>query len=192
MGFIKSFIETVRGTPPVSTNRSKAVVEEAPLPLQGQQHASIQAPQPPVQLPVDQMPQTLADAIAYVRMGEPKSNYADVVTWHITCGEIRNQYKTHALNELRSVLQVINSDSLTETENAIDSALLKLQTLAPVDWVLDRRHMKDHADGSRSYRLIRHYAKINPNGAFAITDLKHETWLAQGSANGIAFVNPHE
>lgn len=190
MGFIKSLIQKVLGTTPVPTNRSKPVVEDAPLPPQGQQHALSQVPPPPVQLPVDQTPQTLADAIAYVRMGEPKSDYSDVVTWHNVCRQLRNKYKTHALNELHSLLHAISSDSLTQTEKAIDEALLKLQTLAPVDWVLDRRHMKDHSDGSRSYRLIGHYAKINPNGAFAITDLNHETWLAQESENGTAFVSP--
>lgn len=188
MGFIKSFIQKLLQTAPVPTNRIKPVMEDAPHPLQGQQPALILPPQPPVQVPIDQTPQTLADAIAYVRMGEPKSDYSDVVTWHTVCEQLRVKYKTHALNELCNLLHAINSDSLTHTENAIDQALLNLQTLAPVAWELDRRYMQNHSDGSRSYRLIGHYAKINLNGAFAITDLNHKIWFAQESANGTAFV----
>ncbi|WP_454728025.1 MULTISPECIES: hypothetical protein [Cupriavidus] len=171
------------------TNGSTPAVAAAPPP-QDQHLATIQTPQLPVRLRLDQFPQTLADAIAYVRMGEPTSNYSDVVTWHNICGQLRNQYKAHALSELHDLLKNISTGSIKETENAIDTALLDLRILAPVDWVLDRMHLKDLSDGSRSYRLIGHYAVINRNGAFAITDLNGVIWLNQTSASGAAFVSP--
>ena len=127
MSFIRSFIHKVLGAIPFLKKLNKPVIEEAPFPPHGQQDVLIQTPQPPVQLPVDQIPQTLAEAIAYVRMGEPKSSYSDVVTWHNICGQLRNKYKALALDELRGLLLAIHSDSLTETEKAIDKALLKLK-----------------------------------------------------------------
>lgn len=192
MGFIKSIKSVIQkqlGTTPASTNPNKLLAAEANIPRERQEHPLHQTPRPAVQLPIDQIPQTLADAIVYVRMSEPIDIY-DQITWHNICGQLRNQYKTQALQQLRRLLQAINSNSLAQTENAIDDALLKLQTLVPVVWVLERKHLKNLPDGSRSYRLIGHWAKINPSGAFAITDLNHKTWIAQASAIGTAFISP--
>lgn len=189
MGFIKSLIQKTLGTAPTPTSGSMPAMAAA-NPSQAQHLVEARAPQPRAQLPIDQIPQTLADAIAYVLMGEPKSDYSDVVTWHNTCDHLRNQYRGHALSELRELLNEISTSSLKETEDAIDIALLNLRMLAPVNWLLDRKHMKDHSDGSRSYRLIGHCAVINSNGAFAITDLNGVTWLNRPSERGTAFASP--
>lgn len=190
MWFIKLLIQKMLGAAPVPANGNGSAVVAA-SPSAGSATLVMQAPQPPVRLQIDQIPQTLEDAITYVRMGEP-TDYSDVVTWHNVCGQLRIRYKPHALNELANLLKNISMGSLRETENAIDTALLNLQMVAPVEWVLDRRHKKDHSDGSRSYRLIGHYAIINPNGAFAITDLNGVIWLDRASVCGTAFVNPLE
>ncbi|CAJ0726002.1 hypothetical protein DEE44_11410 [Ralstonia pickettii] len=191
MRFIKSLIQKMLGTTPVPTNGGKPTVVAA-LPQQAQHLAVMQGPQPPVQLPLDEFPQTLADAIAYVRMGEPKANPSGQITWHDTCAQLRKQYKAHTLNALHAQLKKISTGSLKDTEEAIDIALLNLRMLAPVKWMLGRDYVENHSDGSRSFRLIAHYAVINPNGAFAITDLDHVIWLHQPSASGTAFVSPHK
>lgn len=188
MRFIKLLIQRILPPRPKPESRSEPAVATA-CPPDLRPTSVLQAPQPPVRLPINQTPETLADAIQYVRMGEP-ADYSDLVKWHTICGELRNKYKADALSELKKLLNNISAGSLSATEVAIDTALLDLQLVAPVQWVLDRKYEKNHSDGSRSYRLIRHWAVINPNGAFAITDLDGVIWLDRASACGTAFVAP--
>ncbi|WP_322048237.1 hypothetical protein [Paraburkholderia sp. J67] len=136
-----------------------------------------------------QYPKTLADAIAYVRM-DPPVDYASKVEWDTNREKLRGEYKKYALTVLHDLLKTISTRSLEETEDSIDAAMLRLQSLAPVDWTFDRRSTKDYGDGSRSYELIGVYAVINANGAFSFVDRKGEKWLEQPTATGTAFVKP--
>lgn len=187
MEFLRSVIQKIKGK--FSVPASETTPKAATVPTYPQNLGVSQVPKSPVFQPVDTMPETLEDAIAYVRMGEP-SLTSEMIIWHDTCGKLRSKYKDHALKSLQDLLSKITTESLTETEDAIDKSLVDLQSVAPVDWTLVRTNRKDHRDGSRSYRLTGHIAIVNANGAFAITDLKGEIWFEQTSASGKPFVGP--
>lgn len=152
----------------------------------------ITQPQPsgrPARIAIDVEPQTLDDAIAYVRMGEP-SAASDQIVWYEICTKLRHQYKTLAIDELYKLLDNISANSGTQTEEAIVASLLELGRRAPVSWTLDNKYMSSHPDGSRTFRLARHQVTINPSGAFEVVHTDGSPWIVKPSASGSVFVTP--
>jgi hypothetical protein len=141
--------------------------------------------------PGNKEPLTIIEAAEYVNKGEP-TDVEELVNWMNIRDQLYDKCKDEALIRLRDLLQTISSESLIQTEGAIDDALSKLKKLAPVNWELDRSKGEDLAGGSRKYQLKGLDAMINPNGAFSIIDRNRATWLTRASANGVAFVSPED